>query len=46
MAEIEKTGKDNQETYSGFLKLTMWLIVLVVIVLIGMVSFLYHAPTP
>jgi hypothetical protein len=44
MAEIDKTGKDNQETYAGFLGYAKWLIVFCVVVLAGLLMFVYHSP--
>lgn len=36
----DKAARDNREVYSGFLGLTKWAIVLIVLVLIGMAVFL------
>ncbi len=36
----DKAARDNREVYSGFLGLTKWAIIFVVLVLIGMAIFL------
>lgn len=40
MSELDRLNKDNRSTYEGFLGLTKWGIIFVVVVLIGMAIFL------
>lgn len=40
MAELDKVGRENREVYSGFLGITKWAVILIVLVLVLMAIFL------
>ncbi len=40
MSDLDQSRKDNHATYEGFLGLTKWGIIFVVLVLIGLALFL------
>lgn len=40
MSELDKAARDNRQTYSGFLGVTKWAVILIALVLIAMALFL------